>query len=308
MKTVLACVLVAVIATAATATAQSLITSRQIQDGTIRSVDIRDRTIRHGDLRRFTITRDRLSRAVRRSLRLRAEQGPGGPQGDPGGPGPARTAGNWGVVPRGIVGSPVAVLRSGPATAAFGPRSDPPFGDGSVQLSVSGPPAFGTPERVSFGNEVRFAGDNFQNVSAVGFHVFTTGENISAGGGSQNMPSITFEVNPNLSGSASTFASLVYLPANSTANRWSSYIDATESGRWGGTGAAFAGTPCDINGARCSFGELQAFLDDGGEPARIFTAAVTKGRDFSFSGAVDGLRINNTIYDFEEDGVVLRSP
>jgi hypothetical protein len=204
---------------------------------------------------------------------------------------------------RGVVGSPVAALRSGPATSE---PSSPPFGRGSLNLSVSGPPAFGTAERVAFGNEVDFVGDSFLSVSAVGFHVFTTGENITAGGGSANMPSITFEVNPNLASSPSTFASLVYVPANSPANRWSPYIDATTTGQWGGSGAAF--TQCNLSGTLCSFAELKAFLDDGGEPPRIFTAAVTKGRDFSFSGAVDGLRINNTIYDFEEHGVVERTP
>jgi hypothetical protein len=311
MKTVLACVVVALIASAATATAASLITSRQIKDGTIRSADIRNGTIRHGDLREFTITRNRLARRVRRALSERAERGPAGPtgpRGEKGDTGPTLSAGNWGVMNRGIVGSPVASLRSGPATAAFGPLSSPPFGRGSLNLDVSGPPAFGTAERVGFGNEVAFAGDSFQNVSAVGFHVFTTGENISAGGGSPNMPSITFEVNPNLASSTSAFSSLVYLPENTGASQWSPYIDATTTGRWGGTGGAFAGTPCNLAGTLCNFAQLQAFLNDGGEPARIFTAAVTKGRDFSFSGAVDGLRINNTVYDFEEHGVVERAP
>jgi hypothetical protein len=318
-RTVVACVVTALVVGGGTAAAGRLITSGQIQDGTIRSVDIRDGTIRHGDLRRFTITRDRLERRLRRALSERAERGqagatgppgPAGPRGEQGAPGLTQSAGNWGVMNRGIIGSPTALLRSGPATPAAGstPASSPPFGQGSLNLSVAGGPGFGTPERVAFGNEVDFAGVSFQSVSAVGFHVFTTGENISAGGTSQNMPSITFEVNPNLASSPSTFASLVFLPLNSDANRWSPYIDATTTGRWGGTGAAFAGTPCDINGTQCSFAELQAFLDDGGEPARILTAAVTKGRDFSFSGAVDGLRIGNTVYDFEEHGVVERAP
>ena len=38
-------------------------------------------------------------------------------------------------------------------------------------------------------------------------------------------------------------------------------------------------------------------------PATIYTVAVTKGRDNSFVGAVDGLRLNDTIYDFEPFGV-----
>ena len=58
----------------------------------------------------------------------------------------------------------------------------------------------------------------------------------------------------------------------------------------------------DINGARCTFAELQDHLDDGGEPPTILTVAVGKGRDFAWSGAVDGLRVNDTVFDFEERG------
>ena len=45
---------------------------------------------------------------------------------------------------------------------------------------------------------------------------------------------------------------------------------------------------------------------DGGEPARILTVAIAKGRDYEWSGAVDGLRINSTVFDFEETGVFAR--
>ena len=46
------------------------------------------------------------------------------------------------------------------------------------------------------------------------------------------------------------------------------------------------------------------FLDDGGATAQLFSVAISKGTDFAWHGAVDGLRINNTVYDFEEHGVV----
>jgi hypothetical protein len=32
--------------------------------------------------------------------------------------------------------------------------------------------------------------------------------------------------------------------------------------------------------------------------------SITKGRDWAFSGAVDNLRINNAVFDFEPFGVV----
>ena len=54
----------------------------------------------------------------------------------------------------------------------------------------------------------------------------------------------------------------------------------------------------------CTFSQLQTALNDGGDAATILTVAVGKGRDFAWSGAVDGLRLNSTIYDFEPFGVV----
>ena len=124
------------------------------------------------------------------------------------------------------------------------------------------------------------------------------------------MPSISFEVDPNVNGKPSNYSSLVFMPNNTTANQWSGYIDATSdtAGFWGGTGGAFTGTKCDINGTRCTFGELQDCLDDGGDPATILTASITKGRDFAWNGAIDGLRINDTVYDFEETGVFATTP
>ena len=46
-------------------------------------------------------------------------------------------------------------------------------------------------------------------------------------------------------------------------------------------------------------------LGDGN--ATIMTAAVAKGRDAEWQGAVDGLRINDTVFDFEETGVFERA-
>ena len=35
---------------------------------------------------------------------------------------------------------------------------------------------------------------------------------------------------------------------------------------------------------------------------------MTKGRDFAWNGAVDGLRINDIVYDFEAGGVFTTTP
>ncbi len=55
------------------------------------------------------------------------------------------------------------------------------------------------------------------------------------------------------------------------------------------------------------FDQVMAVLNDGGEAATILTAAVAKGKDNSWQGAVDGLRINDTVFDFEETGVFERA-
>ncbi len=44
-------------------------------------------------------------------------------------------------------------------------------------------------------------------------------------------------------------------------------------------------------------------LNDGGDTPTVLTVAITKGRDNMWIGAVDGLRLNTKVYDFERDGV-----
>ena len=302
---VLGCIAVG-LAMSGSAVAGSLITSSKIKDGTIQNKDIK----------KGTIALNRLTPAAQAAIKRAAQAGPAGAAGATGATGaagrdgttvlsaPAPTpeptaapsAGNWGLVNRNTIGSPNAFLRSGPA--------DPALGDGSLNLSVRD-----GAEKVAFGNEVdSVAGGLFANVTDVGFRVYTTGENTTAGAGTPNMPSITFEVDPNVTGKPSNYSSLVYMPPNSPSNQWSPYIDATTTGLWGGTGGAFTGTNCDINGSRCTFDELQEYLGEGGDPATILTVAIGKGRDFFWSGAVDGLRINSTVFDFEERGVFTTTP
>ncbi len=289
------------------AVAGSLITSAKIKDGTIRNKDIK----------KGTIALNRLTPAAQSAIRRTTQAGPRGATGAtgtagaPGAPGAAGadgttvlpsptvvpTSGNWGLINRNTEGSATAFLRSGPA--------DPALGSGSLNLTVGGPT-----EKVSFGNEVdSIAGGLVANLSQVGFRVYTTGENITKGGATPNMPGITFEIDPNRGDKPATnYASLVYMPPNSPRNQWSDYIDATTTGLWGLTGGAFGADECSIDHGRCTFEEIQDYLDDGGDPATILTAAVAKGKDFFWSGAVDGLRINDTVLDFEERGVFTTAP
>ncbi|MCC9706575.1 hypothetical protein E4N62_15620 [Streptomyces sp. MNU76] len=145
-------------------------------------------------------------------------------------------------------------------------------------------------------------------LTQAGFHVFQTGENVTYGGTSTNMPNIRFEIDPNLDAApGSNYSTLVWLPPNSpVTNRWSPYLDATQTGTWFLTGAAGTATGC-AQATPCTFAAVKTALDqDGGDPATIYTAAVGKGRDFMWIGAVDGFRVNGTIYDFEAGGVVPR--
>jgi hypothetical protein len=165
---------------------------------------------------------------------------------------------------------------------------------------------------VDFGNEVDFFGDLVSELDAVGFHVFQTGENTDYG--SRNMPNIRFEIDPNCL-VCGNYTTMVWVPDDvptASENRWSGFIDATSTGDWYFTGSTGVVTGCGLiaPAALCSFADaktrLAATHDPSQGPAIIYTAAVGKGRDNLWAGAVDGLRINNNIYDFEVDGVKAR--
>jgi len=243
-------------------------------------------------------------------------QGPPGPPGSPGAPGAPGTpvtpgadgtdatisSGNWGVILRNTIGSPDVELRGGPHEVVP-VASSPPFGSGSLMFSVSvGSAGLLDEDKASYGNEVDFLGDPVAGLTKIGFYVFTTGENNAI---AANMPGITLEIDPNLNATASNFSSLVFEPtANSPANQWSDYIDATlgTSGLWFLTGAAGSATNCTL-ATPCTFAAIQTALNDGGDGATILTVAVSKGRDDPWHGAIDGLTINNQVFDFEESGV-----
>ncbi len=219
-------------------------------------------------------------------------------------------ADHWGVITRNTIGSPVAALRNGPfgSFGVTGPSARPPFGTGSLGIEVADNATSLTPasEKVDFGNEVDFYGDPVLGLDQVGFHVFQTGENVSYGGPG-NMPNIRFEINPNLTAApATTYSSMVWVPDPSpVTDQWSPYLDATTTGKWFLTGNAGTVTGCNQT-TMCTFPQLKTALNDGGPAPTIYTAAVGKGRDKMWIGAVDGLRINRTIYDFEADGVRTR--
>ncbi|MDI5973772.1 hypothetical protein POF50_031285 [Streptomyces sp. SL13] len=222
---------------------------------------------------------------------------------------------HWGVITRNTVGSPVAALRNGPfgSFGVQGPSARPPYGQGSLGIEVAdhsttlNPPS----EKVDFGNEVDFYGDPVLGLNQVGFHVFQTSENIAYGGGgaagARNLPSIRFEIDPNLTANPTNhYTTMVWVPdASPVTDRWSPYLDATTTGTWFLTGNAGLVTGCNQN-TPCTFQQVKAALNDGGPAPTIYSVAVGKGPDFVWVGAVDGLRVNRTVYDFEADGVRTR--
>ncbi|MEJ7743229.1 MAG: hypothetical protein WKF73_12130 [Nocardioidaceae bacterium] len=92
-------------------------------------------------------------------------------------------------------------------------------------------------DRAAFGNQIDFSGVPVAKLETVGFSVFTTTENNERGDDLGNMPSITFEIDPNLEKSESNAAKLLFLPNGSSPDTWTD-IDATspEAGRWVLTG------------------------------------------------------------------------
>jgi hypothetical protein len=217
------------------------------------------------------------------------------------------SADHWGVITRNTIGSPVAALRNGPfgSFGVTGRAARPPYGTGSLGIEVADNATSLTPpsEKVDFGNEVDFFGDPVLGLRQVGFSVFQTDENISYGGAA-NMPNIRFEIDPSLAAAPSTtYSTMTWVPDPSpVTGRWSPYLDATSTGAWFLTGAAGTASGCN-QATMCSFSQLKAALNDGGPAPTIYTAAVGKGRDHMWIGAVDGLRINRTVYDFEANGV-----
>ncbi|MER5199277.1 hypothetical protein ACWD3J_47005 [Streptomyces sp. NPDC002755] len=217
---------------------------------------------------------------------------------------------HWGVITRNTIGSPVAELRNGPfgSFGVTGTSARPPYGRGSLGIEVANASTSLTPpsEKVDFGNEVDFYGKSLLGLRRVGFHVFQTGENVTFGGPT-NMPNIKFEIDPNLN-TLSDYSTLVWLPpASPNVNSWSPFLDATTTGGWALTGNAATVTGCAF-ATPCTFTALRTAFRTANAKPTVLTVSVGKGRDFMWIGAVDGLRLNDYVYDFERDGVkVLRT-
>jgi hypothetical protein len=284
------------------AVAAGQITSSDIKDQTIQQRDIARGGVDSSEVENGSLGMRDLNQYTQNKINAQGEKGEKGDPGEQGEPGTPGTPGgpgvgaayvgpNWSIVDRNVIGNGDAYLRSGPMS--------PPQGIGSLGLRTGA-----ATDKAAFGDQQTFAGMLVKDITKIGFSVYNTGENIKGEG--NNAPSITIEIDPNVGAAGPNYSSMVYVPQerSADANRWTTY-DATTDGKWGLTG--MTGTECDINGAMCTWTELQEFLNDGGEDAKItYSVQITKGRDYAWSGAVDALVINNHTYDFEPFGVHTR--
>jgi hypothetical protein len=207
------------------------------------------------------------------------------------------------VIDRNTEGSAVATLAGGPifGTAA---NAKPPLGDGSLHIETAS-----NQEKVSFGNQVDFAGDPVSGLSQVGYSYTQTGEDYDRY--AANLPSVSLEINPSVGGK--DYTSMVYVPPAPGAKAEQAWFttDADADPGTGNSGWYFTnGTVATATGCTqanfCSLAEAKTALaanNDGGPAAAIGSIAVSKGKDYQYQGSVDALRINDTVYDFEPFGV-----
>lgn len=260
------------------AVAAGLVTSEDIKDHTIQTQDIHNDAITSSKIADGGVRKSDLSAGVNSAL---SDSGYTGPE--------------WSIVDRNVIGNGDAYLRAGPSSANFGAVSNPPFGVGSLGLNT----ASGT-DKAAFGNQTDFAGDALGEISTVKYSVFTTGENRAAGPNGaatpENLPNLQFEVDPNGPGTAGGFSTLTFVPNEAPAG-WSE-VDASTAQRWYYTGSFGTTSGCNQT-TYCTLQQAQEAAPD----ATIYTVQFSKGRDYAFSGAVDGLTLDSTTYDFEPTGV-----
>ncbi|MFC4536498.1 hypothetical protein [Sphaerisporangium dianthi] len=171
----------------------------------------------------------------------------------------------------------------------------PPYGVGSLGLIVGD-----SPDKIAFGNETTFAELPVSDLITLKYWAFA-GTNSPA---EVRVPSLSIEVDPNVG--ATDLTTLIYLPDTSTSpsapatrlpNTWQQYDAGAAGSQWYATGATGTLINCTLI-APCSFDDLKARL-----PNAVITLSLGFIEDTAFIGAIDGLQVNNTVYDFEPLGV-----
>ncbi|MFC6081890.1 hypothetical protein [Sphaerisporangium aureirubrum] len=118
-----------------------------------------------------------------------------------------------------------------------------------------------------------------------------------------SVPGLSIEVDPNVG--STDYSNLIYLPDTSTGpsapatrvpNTWQQYDASAAGSQWYATGATGVLIGCTQT-SPCSFDDLKARL-----PNAVITLSLGFTEDTPFIGALDGLQVNNTVYDFEPLG------
>lgn len=295
LRTIVVAVVVAVVAGSTGAVAQQMITSQDIQNGTIRPVDLNKK------LRKKISKHSTLAAAIpgqAGSTGSAGATGATGPEGAEGAEGGTNVSAQWGEILRNEYGSPLAQTGI--------PAATPPLGKGALLLATacySSPCTTATAEKAEYGSETEFAGDKIADIHELSFSAYVTDQDVSFG---SPEPNIQIEVNPKVAGK--TYSSLVYNPkpiAAAEANVWHTINAAApvtnhgEEGWWFSSAQVATATNC-TQAHLCSLAEVQAAAPD----AEIsLSLGLGKGRDSQFQGAVDALHYNGTIYNFEPFGV-----
>jgi hypothetical protein len=206
----------------------------------------------------------------------------------------AFSSAKWGLIGRNTIGTAYAQPRTGPWGSAL-QESDPPSGVGSLQIIVGD----GT-QKVAYGNQNDFFTTRLDTVGTLTYWVY---RDIDAP--APTFPGVSFEVlNPT---AAVTYTSLVYVPPavvpTPPALVWRK-LDALAGAHWFFTNGPLAASSGCNQTTFCTFAQATAALTNVNY--RILSLAVSKGRDDAFNGAVDALRMNGIVYDFEPQGVVER--
>ncbi|WP_326823060.1 hypothetical protein [Streptosporangium sp. NBC_01756] len=152
-----------------------------------------------------------------------------------------------------------------------------------------------SPDKITFGNETDFAELSISDLITLKYWAFAG----TKSPGEVSVPGLNIEVDPNV-GSAD-YATLIYLPGTSTSpsapdprlpNAWQQYDASAVGSKWYATGATGILINCTL-ASPCSFDQLKAALPDA-----VITLSLGFRMDTAFIGAIDGLQVNNTIYDF----------
>jgi hypothetical protein len=293
-STVVAAAAVLALAGAGAGYAAGKVGSSGILNGSIRSVDIKNGTVKTKDLSAKTIAQ------------LQGADGAPGqnaPQ-----PEAAYQGANWSVVDPTTIKNGDSFLRPGPSFInRFAETVDPPLGVGSLGMRTGD-----SGDRATFGNQVDYEGVPLSAINSVSYSIYISSFNSADDPSNENGPTFQFEIDPNHPGGLA-FATLTYQPTGLRPDLGQAWFEqnATTAERWwyngDQNGDMTAGTPGEVSGCTpanyCTLAEAKAAFPN----ATITTVQISKGPDREYSGAVDALRINNLMFDFEPTGVLASS-